>query len=633
MELKTPKSPVLLTTEKLLFRMQMLKLSPTLQCIEESKNHPKMDTKNVCEEPFPKKFVLRSLQTKFEQNDKSSSLNLEKLAHSLEDIKLGSSDAEPSAGKLNCFPYSQSQLRENLYRSKTLGIPDSSLGNLQACLENSGLEPNHSRKPVSSINWSDEDESPLPRSAVSRQDNKENSLDSLAGMGKPALPCRINWSDEGNDSVHSAVLRQNNKENSYGSLAGCRMKSAIIKTSDVERSRIQNDVMKSVTDGKRSLIKEKNVGIVSTRQPLAEKKDLSVSSDHRLLLQKPYLVTKHAQATVPTYKTGFRNAFTQTDKQKFQPNNYSVNGKSYMVLSKLGQGGSSEVFQVFDPCDSTLKALKIVKLSDSDPVILDSYKNEITRLKTLQKLDRVVKLYDFEFRDKLLLILLEKGDSDLARVLSRKHGSLDPIQIRFYWKEMLQAVNEIHGQGIIHLDLKPANFIQVEGRLKIIDFGISTSVQQDMTSVIKEHQLGTLNYMSPESLQGCHENNQDPSSNKPQFKVRTKSDVWSLSCILHSLVYGRTPFQHITVPFAKINAIINPHLLQFPDLKDNHLLDVFKSCFVCDPVKRPSIEELLAHPYLTSYHQETTRSFELLLSEVRLSNPQQKTEIARALEM
>ena len=62
---------------------------------------------------------------------------------------------------------------------------------------------------------------------------------------------------------------------------------------------------------------------------------------------------------------------------------------------------------------------------------------------------------------------------------------------------MLHAVSIIHQRGIIHKDLKHANFLLVAGRLKLIDLGIARSVQSDKTSVFIDNQMGTFNFMSP----------------------------------------------------------------------------------------------------------------------------------------
>ena len=54
--------------------------------------------------------------------------------------------------------------------------------------------------------------------------------------------------------------------------------------------------------------------------------------------------------------------------------------------------------------------------------------------------------------------------------------------------------------GVIHLDLKPANFLLVAGDVKLIDFGIASSIQTERTSVTRDQQVGTVNYMSPEAI-------------------------------------------------------------------------------------------------------------------------------------
>ena len=75
-----------------------------------------------------------------------------------------------------------------------------------------------------------------------------------------------------------------------------------------------------------------------------------------------------------------------------------------------------------------------------------------------------------------MLIVLEKGDCDLAHVL-KESKKRDLVKLKTYWKQMLSAVNIVHEVGIVHADLKPANFLFVGTVLKLIDFGIANGIQ------------------------------------------------------------------------------------------------------------------------------------------------------------
>lgn len=56
----------------------------------------------------------------------------------------------------------------------------------------------------------------------------------------------------------------------------------------------------------------------------------------------------------------------------------------------------------------------------------------------------------------------------------------------------VQAVHTIHEARIVHSDLKPANFLVVEGQLKLIDFGIAKAISSDTTSIAREAQVRLL---------------------------------------------------------------------------------------------------------------------------------------------
>ena len=65
---------------------------------------------------------------------------------------------------------------------------------------------------------------------------------------------------------------------------------------------------------------------------------------------------------------------------------------------------------------------------------------------------------------------------DLEKYL-HLNGTMEDKQLRTIWSQMLCAVSRIHKQGIIHTDLKPANFLFVDSTLKLIDFGIAKGLQ------------------------------------------------------------------------------------------------------------------------------------------------------------
>ncbi|KAK0464584.1 other/TTK protein kinase [Desarmillaria tabescens] len=319
-----------------------------------------------------------------------------------------------------------------------------------------------------------------------------------------------------------------------------------------------------------------------------------------------------------------------------------VNRKLYARLDMIGKGGSSRVYRVMNHANE-LYAIKRVSLDKIDSETMSGYMNEIALLKRLEGNSRIIGLVDSELKagpggsKGHLLLVMECGEIDFARLLSeRQSQGLDMVWVAYYWQQMLQAVHVIHEEKIVHSDLKPANFVLVKGQLKLIDFGIANAIANDTTNIQRDHQIGTVNYMSPEAI--------EVPDGMRRHKVGRASDIWSLGCILYQMVYGQPPFHHLAV-FQKMKAIPDAtHRIDFPlyatptvpssnqkgspghgpppkkleHLKRRIRMDIILSMRTClnrNPKERMSIPQLLEQDWLAMKDPPPTPTIVDLLGE------------------
>lgn len=247
------------------------------------------------------------------------------------------------------------------------------------------------------------------------------------------------------------------------------------------------------------------------------------------------------------------------------------------VLRELAQGGYGTIYLVYIEQYKQEFALKKVPKSVFN-------RNELECMKMIDN-PRIVRLYSFYEFEQNIYFLMEYCPDNLNHYMqTNKMISQDDVR-RFVF-DVIYAVKACHDLHIAHSDIKPSNFlIDRYGRLKISDFGLSAVYTDNPTS---NEFKGTRCFMAPEMFID-HEYNP------------VCADIWAVGVTLYFIATHCLPF------FSKDKAILMRKVKhgQFMDglIQDEELRRLVKSCLTVNPAERPTINELIAMPYVTNYFQ------------------------------
>ena len=212
-------------------------------------------------------------------------------------------------------------------------------------------------------------------------------------------------------------------------------------------------------------------------------------------------------------------------------------------------------------------------------------------------------VHHFEDINNIYLILDLCPHQSLHDLVQRRPGGLTEVEVRYFMKQMVDAVDYMMRKNVLHRDLKVGNtFIDEQMRLKIGDFGLAIELSNPRE---RRHSfLGTPNYMAPEvcmnkdridALKAGKTTNIPPYSNY-SFPV----DWWALGVMMYNLLYGKSPFPHGNTKENYDN--IRAAHVRFPSRRSDVSAEAKNLVrLILNPVaeQRPSPQEILAHPFFT----------------------------------
>ncbi len=221
-------------------------------------------------------------------------------------------------------------------------------------------------------------------------------------------------------------------------------------------------------------------------------------------------------------------------------------GNKYQVIRRLGGGGMAQVFLARHRGHGGLVAVKI--LADhlaQDPRIVSRFRQEATTAASLSGHPNIVPIYDIGEGNGLHYLIMQFiCGEDMGSYLHRE-GALAPPDAAGILAQAAEGLVWAESKRVVHRDLKPSNLqLDIAGRIHILDFGISKTVDFADGLTRPGESLGTPYYMSPEQIRGevCD----------------ARSDLYSLGVIFFELLTGRRPFDNESVTAIQIAHLSSP---------------------------------------------------------------------------
>lgn len=263
----------------------------------------------------------------------------------------------------------------------------------------------------------------------------------------------------------------------------------------------------------------------------------------------------------------------------------------YVLHEVIGTGGMGQVARATDTRLGRDVALKVMHPSTAtDDEYRARFQREAAIVARLTN-PHVIPIHGYgEIDGRLYLDMRLVEGRNLAQLLER--GQLEVTRTLDLLSQIGDALDSAHRAGLVHRDVKPSNIlVDPKGFAYLVDFGIAASTtQRDLTSTGQV--VGSASYMAPERL-------------RPGPPADSRSDVYSLACVLYQALTGSKPFvadeqlQLVAAHLHEPPPSLRRHRSDLPDLLDR----VVRAGMAKDPAQRPATAPELMDAARSAMHQ------------------------------
>lgn len=270
----------------------------------------------------------------------------------------------------------------------------------------------------------------------------------------------------------------------------------------------------------------------------------------------------------------------------------------YRVLEFVGGGGTACVYKVRTQDDPHPYALKLLQEKYfRNQFVLQQFEREGQRLLQLQH-PNIVRFYGITIKQDYAYLVMDYVTgfelSDLLRTFRDQNRLMPTNEVMRTLVQVSRAINFLHGNDLIHRDIKAANVLleDTTGKVYLVDFGIVTEESQAATTF----NAGTRAYMPPEQQENIG------------VAVTKYSDIYAFGVMAYEMLAGRRPFwaePNLKGPDAEANLIKKHHSASVPPMSDFRpdLPPTLNPIFYKVLAKRPEDRYASASDFVAELHQ------------------------------